>query len=128
MQTLSESELLTRDSKRDLNAELLESIAEMKATPPSLRKTEFIPQADGLVRRLVTLADGTIIHNELLTTTASARLQSGFSQARFAKLMGISIRTLQDWEQGRRSPSGAAKTLLRVAEKHPDILQQVANG
>jgi putative transcriptional regulator len=36
--------------------------------------------------------------------------------------MGISVRTLQDWEQGRRSPSGAAKTLLRVAERHPEIL------
>ncbi len=36
--------------------------------------------------------------------------------------MGISVRTLQDWEQGRRSPSGAAKTLLRTAERHPEIL------
>jgi len=42
--------------------------------------------------------------------------------------MGISVRTLQDWEQGRRSPSGAAKTLLRVAEKHPDVLREAVKN
>jgi putative transcriptional regulator len=53
------------------------------------------------------------------------RNAAGLSQARFAALMGISVRTLQDWEQGRRSPSGAAKTLLRIAEKHPEVLSEV---
>jgi putative transcriptional regulator len=50
------------------------------------------------------------------------------SQSRFAALLGISVRTLQEWEQGRRSPTGAAKTLLRVAETHPEILRELAAG
>ena len=45
-----------------------------------------------------------------------------------AALLGISVRTLQEWEQGRRSPTGAAKTLLRVAETHPEILRELAAG
>lgn len=56
----------------------------------------------------------------------AARNASGLSQARFAALLGVSVRTLQEWEQGRRSPSGAAKTLLRVVEKHPEVLRELA--
>lgn len=56
------------------------------------------------------------------------RNAAGLSQARFAALMGISVRTLQDWEQGRRSPSGAAKTLLRVVEKHPEVLAECGDA
>jgi putative transcriptional regulator len=56
----------------------------------------------------------------------AARNATGLSQARFAALLGVSVRTLQEWEQGRRSPSGAAKTLLRVAEKHPEVLRELA--
>ena len=44
----------------------------------------------------------------------------------FAALLGVSPRTLQDWEQGRREPTGAAKTLLRVAERHPEVLRELA--
>jgi putative transcriptional regulator len=47
-----------------------------------------------------------------LTSVASIREKTGLSQERFATLLGVSIRTLQDWEQGRRAPSGAARTLL----------------
>lgn len=56
----------------------------------------------------------------------SARNASGMSQSRFAELLGVSKRTLQEWEQGRRAPSGAAKTLLRVAERHPEVLRELA--
>ena len=52
-----------------------------------------------------------------------ARLKSGLTQAQFAGLLGVSKRTLEQWEQGRRQPSGAAKTLIRVAELHPDVLR-----
>lgn len=52
-----------------------------------------------------------------------ARNKVNMSQPAFAKLMGVSVRTLQAWEQGKRNPSGAAKTLLRVAETHPEILR-----
>lgn len=57
-----------------------------------------------------------------LSSVMAARQAVGLSQVQFADLMGVSVRTLQQWEQGRRSPSGAAKTLLRVAEKHPEFL------
>ncbi len=43
-------------------------------------------------------------------------LKTGLSQNAFAELLGVSVRTLQDWEQGRREPCGAAKTLLKIAE------------
>lgn len=61
-----------------------------------------------------------------LTQAAEARQRTGLSQQAFANLLGVSARTLQDWEQGRREPTGAARTLLRVAEKHPGILKRLA--
>ncbi len=57
---------------------------------------------------------------------SSIREKTGLSQTRFAQLLGVSIRTLQDWEQGRRAPSGAARTLLMVADKNPRALLDVA--
>lgn len=57
---------------------------------------------------------------------ASARAASQLSQAQFAQLMGVSVRTLQEWEQGRRKPSGAAQTLLAVAQRHPEVLRELA--
>jgi putative transcriptional regulator len=56
---------------------------------------------------------------------ADVRKSAGLSQAQFARLMGVSVRTLQDWEQGRRSPSGAAKTLILVASRNPSALASV---
>lgn len=56
---------------------------------------------------------------------ASIREKTSLSQARFAQLLGVSVRTLQDWEQGRRAPSGAARTLLMVASKNPHVLLDV---
>ncbi|MDP1817943.1 MAG: helix-turn-helix domain-containing protein [Leadbetterella sp.] len=46
----------------------------------------------------------------------------GLSQNKFAKLLGISISTLQNWEQGRRRPDGPAKILLNVAAKYPEAI------
>jgi putative transcriptional regulator len=59
-------------------------------------------------------------------SVASIRERTGLSQARFAALLGVSVRTVQEWEQGRRAPSGAARTLLMVAAKNPEALLQVA--
>ena len=108
MLKLSEAELLERDAQRDLNAELLESIQEMK---------------DGKVGRVsVVTKDGRVVESPV----AKARIISRLSQSQFATLMGVSVRTLQEWEQGRRQPSGAAKTLLKVAERHPEVLREFA--
>lgn len=88
--------------KVDLGAELLASVREMKAD----------------VRART--------HQPNISDIAHARLVSGLSQSAFAALLGVSVRTLQDWEQGRREPSGAARTLIKVAERHPEILQELA--
>jgi putative transcriptional regulator len=56
---------------------------------------------------------------------AQARALVGLSQQQFAGLLGVSARTLQDWEQGRREPTGAARTLLRVAVNHPEVLREL---
>ena len=50
----------------------------------------------------------------------------GLSQAKFAEVLGISEDTLQNWEQGRRKPTGPAKVLLKIAARHPEILLEVA--
>lgn len=50
---------------------------------------------------------------------AAIRREYALSQAKFAALLGISVRTLQNWEQGRREPQGPARVLLRVAARHP---------
>lgn len=55
-----------------------------------------------------------------------ARLKSGLSQAQFAAALHISPRTLQQWEQGRRHPSGAAETLLKIVARHPEVLREIA--
>lgn len=88
--------------KIDLGAELLASVREMKT--------------DARARS----------HKLIVSEIAHARMVSGLSQTAFAALLGVSVRTLQDWEQGRREPSGAAKTLIKVAERHPEVLQELA--
>jgi|APFre7841882724_1041349.scaffolds.fasta_scaffold57664_1 putative transcriptional regulator len=108
MLNLSEAELLARDAERNLDEELLASVREMKA---------------GLVGRVsVVTRDGRVVESPV----ARARVVSKLSQVQFAALMGVSVRTLQEWEQGRREPSGAAKTLLRVAQSHPEVLRELA--
>jgi len=83
---------------KELGEKLLESVRQMKA------------------------GAGTVVYSPII----AARQKSGLSQSQFAELMGVSLRTLQEWEQGRRNPSGAAKTLLRVAETHPEVLRELA--
>jgi putative transcriptional regulator len=97
---LSDSELEAWETSRDIATELEISVREM-------------------------LADqGTEIP---ISPVVSARMKSGLSQARFATLLGVSVRTLQEWEQGRRHPSGAAKTLIAIAQKRPEVLSELAD-
>ena len=66
------------------------------------------------------------VHRVTLSAAAEARAKVGLTQSAFAELMGVSVRTLQNWEQGRSQPSGAAKTLIKVAQQWPDVLRKVA--
>lgn len=59
-----------------------------------------------------------------INEVAQARQGTGLSQAEFATALSISKRTLQEWEQGRRSPSGAAQALIRIAKKHPEVVKE----
>lgn len=92
---------------------LIESIREMKEIIAGRRQPARVTTAEELRERLE--ANALEIRTEL-----------GMSQKKFAKLMGISVDTLQNWEQGRRTPDGPARVLLRVAEKHPEALASVA--
>jgi len=87
-------------ARRNIGLEILEGIREIKR---------------GEYGRVITVPSVT-----------SIRERTGLSQSRFAQLLGVSVRTLQEWEQGRRAPSGAARTLRMVAAKNPRALLEVA--
>ena len=93
------------------------------------RKTVFKPMAGGRVRRTIMRADGKVEKTEVLSGAewelVAARARTGLSQAQFARILGVSKRTLEGWEQGRHVPAGAARTLLKVALKRPDALLEV---
>jgi putative transcriptional regulator len=87
-------------TKRDIGLEIVEGMHELKR---------------GVTGRVTNLP-----------SVARIREGTGLSQAHFARLLGVSIRTLQEWEQGRRAPSGAARTLLMIANRNPRALLEVA--
>lgn len=97
----SEKELLERDAQRNIGEELLQAVRDIKA---------------GRVGRISTID---------VSPLASARLKLGLSQSEFAKMLGVSRRTLQEWEQGRRTPSGAAKSLITIAIKKPEVIKEL---
>lgn len=57
-----------------------------------------------------------------VSAAMDARLSVGMNQVDFARMLGVSVRTLQEWEQGRRQPSGAAKMLLKIAAMNPQAV------
>ncbi len=129
MGKLSARELAAWEKTRDLNAELLQAVREVKQDR-WVRKTELFPRRDGSIRRVISRRDGTIEKDRVIPAeraqVARARAAAGLSQGAFARLLGVSMRTLQEWEQGRKKPSGAAATLLRVAARHPEVLKELA--
>jgi putative transcriptional regulator len=126
---MTDAQLKARDAKRDIGAELLESVRQLKAGQFG-RTTTFEPLPDGSVRRTVTGDDGAVKQQEVLTgpkwQIVAARSQSGMSQSEFARATGVSVRTLQEWEQGRKVPSGAAQSLLKLVSRHPELLAELA--
>jgi len=129
MVKMSQAELSVWEKNRDLNAELMEALEEIKGGEWA-RKTEWAPQSDGSVHRTIIRYDGIVEKDEVLSAEtiqpAVARSVTGLSQPAFAKLLGVSLRTLREWEQGKKTPSGAAATLLKVAARHPEILKELA--
>ena len=91
------SEAMTGEA---LGLKLLQSVREMKA---------------GKAARATRVA---------VNEVAAARMKTGLSQAQFAKALHISARTLQEWEQGRRQPSGAALALIQIAFRHPEVIAE----
>jgi putative transcriptional regulator len=100
-------------SKKPLTDEALETFESSLDVAAELRKS---------VREMIA-KKGTKVE---VSSVVSARIKSGLSQSQFAELLGVSVRTLQEWEQGRRSPSRAAKTLISIAERRPEVLREVA--
>lgn len=97
----SEKVLVARDLKRDVWQEALDAVKDIKAGKfGGIRVVELPPVVE-------------------------ARKKSGLSQSEFAKLLGVSVRTLQDWEQGRRQPTRAAASLIQIAKQRPDVLREV---
>jgi putative transcriptional regulator len=84
--------------KRDIGQELLDGIAAIKQGKGKRKAIQLPPDV------------------------RSIREKIGLSQSAFAGLLGVSVRTLQEWEQGRRTPKGPAQALLRVADRHPEAL------
>ena len=93
----------------------------------SVRTVEFITKDNGEIVRLTTEVDGSETR-EVLNEATAARLKSGLSQAAFAQLTGISVRTLQEWEQGRRKPSSAARSLLKIVIAKPKLVQEILSA
>ncbi|MGD0709392.1 MAG: helix-turn-helix domain-containing protein [Anaerolineaceae bacterium] len=94
-------------SKRDIGQEILEGIRDVKAYKAGTKVLR--------VRNLKEPAPPKVI-----------RVKLKLSQSAFAGLMGVSLRTVQDWEQGRRKPSGPAVALLRIAEQKPDVFMHLS--
>ena len=95
---LTSAEIEAFEAKRDIGEELLQSIRDMKA------------------------GRGRVVASSAI----EARSKTGLSQSQFAALLGVSVRTLQGWEQGRKHPSGAARTLLAIARTNPKAVLAVA--
>lgn len=95
---LSPKEIANIEASRDIGAEILQSIKDMKA------------------------GKGKVV----VSSAAEAREATGLSQSQFASLLGVSVRTLQGWEQGRKQPSGAARTLLAIAKTNPKAILAVS--
>ena len=95
--------------RKDLFDELVQSVKEMKAIQAGRLKPARVTRVEDLL-------------DAGMPDVAALRAQFKLSQAKFAALLGISVSTLQNWEQGRRVPEGPARVLLQVAAIHPEAV------
>jgi putative transcriptional regulator len=95
--------------RKALFDELVQSVEEMKAIRNGTLKAVRVTTREDILQRA-------------LPDVAALRRRFKLSQSKFAALLGISVNTLQNWEQGRRSPEGPARVLLRIALTHPEAL------
>ena len=110
----------------ELLRQMIENPSEEMLRP--VRKTLLLPQPDGSLVRRVTDKAGNVTEDTISAQQRlflDARTQLAMSQQQFAAMLGVSVRTLHDWEQGRREPSGAARTLLKIAARHPEIVREM---
>lgn len=98
---MNEKELIDRDLERDVWQEALDAARSIKSGKVGAVQTVELPPV------------------------IEARRRSGLPQSQFAELLGVSVRTLQDWEQGRRQPSRAAASLIKIAKQRPDVLREI---
>ncbi len=101
MTVLKDKELKKFEADRDFSAELLASVEQMVAGNFAKKTIVEVPDI------------------------VEARQKTGLTQAGFAALLGVSKRTLQEWEQARSKPSGAAQSLIKIAIRHPEILREL---
>ena len=101
MAKLSGKALAKYEASRSLGEELLAAVRQMKT---------------GKAAR---------VHHIKVPEILEARMRTGLSQQKFADVLGVSTRTLQGWEQGRRKPSGAARSLLTIAKRRPEVLREL---
>jgi putative transcriptional regulator len=129
MAKMTDEELLARDAKRDIGAELLQAARDLRVGKRG-RRTTIETRPDGSVRRRIELPNGKLAKDELVTgarwALLSARSHSGLSQAEFASALGVSKRTLENWEQGRAKPTGPARVLLNLVANYPDTVKRLA--
>jgi putative transcriptional regulator len=100
----------------------------VRLSPKELAKWEASRDIGAEIRRglkQVRSGRATRVHHIEIPQALEARMRSGLSQQKFARVLGVSARTLQDWGQGRRKPTGAARSLLAIAAKRPDVLREV---
>jgi putative transcriptional regulator len=94
-------------SKRDIGQEILEGIRDVRAYKAGTKSLRTHTLKEPAPPKII-------------------RTRLKLSQSAFAGMMGVSLRTVQDWEQGRRKPSGPAVALLRIAEQKPEVFMQLS--
>lgn len=126
--------MLNRPDLSEANSNLRQDKdAKSEVTGSSTKRiasTSFKNLPNGSVCRTICRGDGSPDQTDILVgpqwQLLATREASGMSQGEFARATGISVRTLQEWEQGRKTPSGAAQSLLKLISRYPHLLRELS--